>query len=79
MNMQNHAQPTVPGTGIYAGKLYTEEERAEIKRRNCLTHGQRMQEAHADHQLGFGISVLIFILPIVLCVLGTIAEFALLH
>lgn len=79
MTMQNHTQPTVPGTGIYAGKLYTEEERAEIKRRNCLTHGQRIVEAEEDYRFNRGISLFIFILPIVLCVLGTIAEFALLH
>jgi hypothetical protein len=63
--MHRYNGPTIPEEGLYAGKLYTEEERAEIKRRACLSHGRRMQENQQDeytgHRLYIGISVLIFI------------------
>lgn len=72
-------EATIPGTGIYAGKLYTEEERAEIKRQNCLTHGQRMQENYEAHRVYIGAGILLYVLSLAAYFIVSAAEFAALH
>lgn len=79
--MHRYNGPTIPEEGLYAGKLYTDEERTEIKRRSCLSHGRRMQEnqqdEHAGHRLYVGVSILVFVIMAVMTFVMPIVENAL--
>lgn len=82
MTMHRYNGPTIPEEGLYAGKLYTEEERVEIKRRACLSHGRRWQEnqqdEYAGHRLYIKASVLIFAILVIMSIVMPIVENAVL-
>ena len=80
--MHRYNGVTIPEMGLYAGKLYTEEERAEIKRRNCLSNGHRRLEdqraEYAGHRLYIKASILIFFIMAIMAIVMPIVENAVL-
>ena len=74
MTMHRYNGPTIPEEGLYAGKLYTEEERAEIRRRRCLPSLQRRQEDCEMRQANQLSVVIVVGLISLLFVAMTIAE-----